>query len=141
MLSQKCKYAIRAVLYLSKNASEENKLGVKDVAGTLNLPQAFTAKILQELARKNIVTSNKGPGGGFFLTNENKNKTLYHIIEAIDGDDFFVSCGLGLHVCSDRNPCPLHNDFKKWRESLHKKFSKIKILQIQQILDKDNIRL
>ena len=68
MFSQACKYAIRAVLYLAVHASEGKKVGVKDIAAALDVPKYFLAKILQQLSRNNLISSTKGPSGGFFLS-------------------------------------------------------------------------
>lgn len=121
MLSNKCKYAIRAVLYLSIESNKNKKLkGSKHVAEALNIPVAFTSKILQELAKTKIISSLKGPGGGFFLTDKNLDTPIIDIVKTIDGLSFFESCGLGLDKCSDERPCPIHNTFKIGRDSMLK---------------------
>lgn len=124
MLSQKCKYAIRAVLYLSIESNQKKMLkGGKDVSEALKIPLAFTGKILLELARAGIITSVKGPGGGFFLSKENKNIPIIKIIEAMGDISYFTSCGLGLDECSEEHPCPIHDTFKISRDSLLKLFN------------------
>ena len=65
MLSNSSKYAINAVIYLAANSSESKRIGVKEVADALHIPLPFLAKILQALVRKKVISSNKGPGGGF----------------------------------------------------------------------------
>lgn len=118
MISNKCKYAIRAVIYLAtKDASKERLGGIK-IAKALDLPLAFTNKILQELSRKNAISSFKGPNGGFALTDKQKQNSILFIIEAIDGLDIFYHCGMGLDHCSDAQPCPFHDTFKRVREEL-----------------------
>lgn len=52
MLSQKTKYALRAVLYLSVQAKNQEIKGGKEISDELKIPSAFTNKILQELAKK-----------------------------------------------------------------------------------------
>lgn len=116
MLSNACQYAIRSVLYLSLYASDSNKLGVKNIADALETPQPFLAKLLQELKKANIVSSTKGPKGGFYLNAQNFNKRIWDIIKLIDGEDKFNKCFLGLSKCEDSNPCPVHyiaSPFKK----------------------------
>ena len=79
---------------------------------------AFTSKILLELARADIITSVKGPGGGFFLTEKNKSIPIIKIVEAMGDIAFFTSCGLGLSECSEEHPCPIHDTFKIGRDKL-----------------------
>jgi Rrf2 family protein len=92
------------------------------VAEQLNMPVAFTSKILQELARKKIIQSVKGPHGGFWLTEENKLLPLLEIVTAVDSTTFFTDCCLGKNHCSNEHPCPVHTDFKSSREAIYHLF-------------------
>lgn len=121
MFSKACEYAIRATLYLATKAGQGEKAGLKDIATQIDSPEAFTAKILQQLVKNGIVVSVKGPSGGFGVDAAKLNAiTLQHIVNAIDGDAIYVGCGLGLKACSEKNPCPVHNQFKAIREGLRK---------------------
>ncbi|MDX1940415.1 MAG: Rrf2 family transcriptional regulator [Saprospiraceae bacterium] len=129
MFSKSCKYAIRAVLYLAVHSSEEKKFGAKEIAESLDIPKPFLAKLLQQLSRQGLVSSAKGPSGGFFLNDEGKAIPLRQIIEAIDGPEIFSSCILGLPVCSSENPCPMHTKAIAYREGL------LKLVEDQAICD------
>jgi Rrf2 family protein len=118
MFSKSCKYAIRAVLFLAINSSEDKKLGAKEIADELDIPKHFLAKILQQLSRHDLIASTKGTGGGFYLAENNLHGNLEAIIECMDGQAIFTSCILGLPVCSSENPCPLHHKFLNYREGL-----------------------
>ena len=109
MLSNSAKYAIKAVLFLAVNSNENDKLMVKDIAQHINVPQPYTAKLLQELSRQNIVSSTRGPKGGFYLSNLNKMTPIISIIYAIDGQKRLKSCVLDLEKCNSDKPCPLHD--------------------------------
>jgi len=116
MLSSACTYAIRSVLYLAINSDKSNKIGAKLIAEELEVPQPFLAKLLQQLKRDKIVSSTKGPNGGFYLDEKNKEKAVWDIIMSIDGSSKFDNCFLGLAKCDGKNPCPVHfivADFKK----------------------------
>ncbi|GAB4206522.1 MAG: Rrf2 family transcriptional regulator [Bacteroidia bacterium] len=141
MLSQKCKYALRCVLYLSLESSENKKIGSAEIAEHLKIPAAFTSKILQQLVSNSIVSSTKGPNGGFYLSKENKKKKLIDIVECIDGLDFFHQCGLGLDKCSDKKPCPLHEDFVKIRKIFHHSISTTNIDHLSKKILEDNLSL
>lgn len=118
MFSKSCKYAIRAVLYLAVHSNMEKKFGVKEVAEALEVPGPFLAKLLQQLSRQGLIASTKGPGGGFYLNEENRLRPLREVVEAIDGRDVFHSCILGLPVCGPENPCPLHSKAITYREEV-----------------------
>ena len=108
MLTNATKIAIRATLYLAMFSSETKKLGVKHIAETLEIPQPFLSKLLQKLNKSDIVSSTKGPHGGFYLNKINTKKRVWDIIVCIDNPERFDQCFLGLAECSDDNPCPLH---------------------------------
>lgn len=137
MLSQKSKYAIRAVLYLAANSQETEKLiGSKELASALKTPLAFTGKVLQELARKKIISSTKGPGGGFYLSEDNRSKRLMDILEAMDDLSYFTTCGLGLSACSDTQPCPIHETYKVSRDNLLELFNNTTIEELTKDIEK-----
>jgi Rrf2 family protein len=58
---------------------------VKSIAEQENIPTHFLAKILQQLARKGLLKSSKGPLGGFSLNVPPDEIRLLDIIEALDG--------------------------------------------------------
>lgn len=108
MFSNSSKYAIKAVLFLALNSSEEKKVMVKDIAEPVNVPLAYIAKLLQELSRQQVISSTRGPKGGFFLSEEDKKQPLKRIIHVIDGEKRLTSCLLSLENCDEEKPCPLH---------------------------------
>ncbi len=116
MLSLTCKASIKAVTYLGSKFPTGEKTGVREVAEFINENEHTVGKLLQKLAKENIINSAKGPGGGFFLTEDQINQQVIKIVEAIDGQEVFEQCGLGLSKCSETRPCPFHNDFKPIRD-------------------------
>src|SRR5690606_21409524 len=130
MFSKTCEYGIRAVIYIFSQNSKGKKLGIKDICKEIDAPEFFTAKILQSLAKQGIISSAKGPNGGFFMEKEQENLTLLDLVIAIDGDQIFTGCGLGLKQCSEISPCPIHNDFKVIRDQLAQMMSDKKIAEL-----------
>lgn len=119
MFSKACEYALKATIYIAQQSLQQKRVNVKDVANSVDAPIAFTAKILQQLCRENILESNRGKQGGFIFEIEKQMQIrIYDVVRIMDGDSIFTNCGLGLHKCSELNPCPVHDDFKKVRENL-----------------------
>lgn len=116
MFSKTCEYAMRAMIFIAQSSLKEKRVGVKAIADGIASPEHFIAKILQELVKKNLLQSLKGPNGGFYLDAKLSKASLADIVMAVDGDNFFSRCGLGLKQCSEVKPCPLHNEFKKVRQ-------------------------
>ncbi|HMQ43518.1 MAG TPA: Rrf2 family transcriptional regulator, partial [Mariniflexile sp.] len=97
MFSKACEYGIKAAIFIAINSFEGKRVSPKEIAEEINSPQAFTAKILQALARNNIVYSIKGAHGGFELDKKTIGAIkLAQIVKAIDGDSIYNGCGLGL---------------------------------------------
>lgn len=117
MVSKTCEYGIKALLFVSQK-SRTGRVGVKEIAQAIDSPEPFIAKILQDLARKGLVLSAKGPSGGFYLDEAGMKTTLAEIVYAIDGDKLFTGCGLGLKSCSAKNPCPIHDQFVEVRKQI-----------------------
>jgi len=109
MLSNSSKYALKAVLYLAVKSSENHKILAKEISEPTNIPKAYLSKILQDLSRHDIVSSLRGPGGGFYLSETNKTVPLMKIISVIDGDHRLTSCMLSLNKCDANHPCPMHD--------------------------------
>ncbi|HLV38247.1 Rrf2 family transcriptional regulator [Xanthomarina sp.] len=122
MLSNACQYAIRSILYLGMCSDEKHKIGVKIISEELEAPQPFLAKLLQQLNKSHLVTSTKGPYGGFYLSDENKEKTVWDIVLVIDGYDKFDQCFMGLSTCGDDNPCPVHFTVSAFKQKIFKDF-------------------
>lgn len=112
MLSVTCKTAIKAVIYLASKSEAGHKAGVKEVAAVIDASEHTVGKLLQVLVKGNMINSNKGPNGGFFLSAKQKNQPVIKVVEAIDGKDVFKRCGLGLSKCGDSRPCPVHDEYK-----------------------------
>ena len=119
MFSKACEYAIRAMLFIAQKSENGGNIGIKEISKGIDAPEHFLAKILQDLSRKDIVQSIKGPNGGFYLTDSARKTTLAEIVKAVDGDNLFTGCGLGLKICSEKNPCPLHDEFKIIRKKIY----------------------
>ncbi|MDD3771052.1 MAG: Rrf2 family transcriptional regulator [Weeksellaceae bacterium] len=112
MFSKTCEYAIRAIIYIAQQTQDGSKISVKAIAKGIDSPQYFIAKILQDLGKKGLVQSLKGPTGGFYLSAANLAMPIADIVKEIDGIHLFTSCALGLSECSEEHPCPLHDKFK-----------------------------
>ena len=138
MFSKACEYGIRAVLYIAHKTLAGNKLGISEIAKAIDSPVPFTAKILQMLSREGIISSVKGPNGGFFISPDAPPIPLSQIIEAIDGIGVLHTCTLGLKECSDKSPCPIHNDVKAFKERVRKVMHEKTVQQLARDMKKGN---
>lgn len=117
MFSKACQYAIKVMVFIASNQEEGNRTGLKEIIMALGSPEAFTAKILQQLVRGGLLESYRGPSGGFVLP-KNKSILIYDVVNTIDGKQLTEECVLGLSHCSDQDPCPVHEKFSGIRAHL-----------------------
>ena len=127
MISKACQYGIRAAIFIASRHNDGIKLNIKQIACEVDAPEAFTAKILQVLNKHRIITSLKGPYGGFFIEEFQLEQPVINIVNAIDGMSVFQECGLGLKQCSASHPCPMHDQYKIAREALQNAFQQTSI--------------
>lgn len=125
MFSKKAEYALRATIYIAQKSNSGRKLGIDDVARSIDAPKSFTAKILQLLTKNNrVVSSSRGPNGGFYLTEAAKKFSVRKILEVIEEDEVITKCVLGLKECSETKPCPLHAQYSPIKTQLLNMFEK-----------------
>jgi Rrf2 family protein len=136
IFSKPSEYAIRVLVYLAVKSSDNKRYGTKQIAKDLGFPEPYLGKVLQQLARKEIISSFKGPKGGFYLKEDALDITLLEIVKSIEGLAFFSACGLGLHDCNDEKPCPIHNDYQLFRDNFYKILSEKTIREMKVNVDK-----
>ncbi len=115
--SRSAEYAIRAFVNLAQ-VPEGKYAMVKRIAQEEGIPSHFLAKILQQLARKGLLRSSKGPTGGFNLRRKPEEVSLMNIVEALDGLNDYEKCASGLSECTDDMPCGMHDKWKLLRERI-----------------------
>ena len=124
MFSKATEYALRATIYIAKKSTDDKKISIAEIAAAIDSPQSFTAKILQMLTIDNIVISSvRGPNGGFYLTEKAKKLPVRSILQAMGEDEVLEKCVLGLKRCSEVTPCPMHFQYKTIKQQLIKLFT------------------
>jgi Rrf2 family protein len=111
MLSNTGEYALRAVIHLAEHEGE-GPVRVEDVAGSLGVPRNYLSKILHTLVKRGILTSLRGPRGGFELAVPAALVSLHDVISPFDDIEARQECLLGRAECSDADPCVLHGRWK-----------------------------
>lgn len=130
MISNTCKTAIKAVIYLCSKFDSGENASIKEVAEFINANEHTVGKILQILVKQNVINSQKGPTGGFYISKEQQKQPIIHIVESIDGKEVFTTCGLGLSKCSSKHPCPIHHDYSEARDLIENLFREKNVLNL-----------
>ena len=105
-------YAVRGVLYIAMMQNEKRFVQVEEMAAQLLVPRHFMGKILKRMVKEKIISSSKGPAGGFTVNEDTLDTSLLRLIDITDGPDVFRTCVLRLKECNSSNPCPLHNQME-----------------------------
>ena len=105
MLSQTTEYALRAAVFLARDAGGPRTAA--EIARAAQVPSGYLAKVLRQLARAGVVTSQRGLGGGFALTREPRDVSILEVVQAVDPVRRIRSCPLGLPE-HRRTLCALH---------------------------------
>lgn len=114
MLSQTCKAAIKSVIYLATQSGEQ-RASIADIAAETGENVHTLGKLLQKLVKAGLICSQKGPNGGFYVTDRQKTFAIERTVVCVDGPDVFKKCGLGLSACSACQPCPFHAAYEPIR--------------------------
>ena len=110
ILSRTTQYAIQALIYMATQPRGVAVLN-RNIAENLGAPPTYLAKVLQNLCRGNLLYSYRGKQGGFCLQEGGEKITLMQIVIITEGPGFTKDCVLGLKICNDKAPCPMH---KQW---------------------------
>lgn len=105
MISQTVEYALRAVVTLAQNSGRP--VTSREIAQITKVPAAYLSKLMQGLVRGGIVHSQRGLHGGFVLTRDPDELSLWDIIEVVEPIQRIQECPLGIQSHGTML-CPLH---------------------------------
>lgn len=113
ILSRTSHYALRAAAFLAEASEDEGSTPVAEISQALDAPRNYLSKILHQLARRGVLTSTRGPSGGFRLAQDPTRIKLIDLVEPVDARFTERECLLGHGVCNDATPCAAHSH---WRD-------------------------
>ena len=130
-MSKKCKYALKALIRLSKEYGGGNLL-TDDIARSEHIPKKFLEQILLDLKHAGYVRSKQGSKGGYRLVQEPSQITLAEIHRLFDGAIALVPCVSqkfyeACDDCPDEKSCRLKKIFIDVREKTYALLSGVTI--------------
>jgi len=130
LFSPPTQYAILGLCFLAaKNA--EKPVTVAEIAGETGMPAKFLAKILIQLKNHRLLRAVRGPGGGYLLNRAPDEIRLADIVRAVEPTAGLGSeCVLGLDVCLDERPCPLHVEWKRFKSEVNEKIHQLNLREL-----------
>lgn len=121
MLSKKAKYALKALLVLSRQPAGKPVL-ISEIAEAEGIPKKFLELILLELKKNGMLQSKKGKGGGYFLARDPSLISFGQVIRVIDGPLAPLPCVshtayMRCEECADETACGIRLVMKEVRDS------------------------
>ena len=122
MLSQKAKYALRALLVLARQPEGEMVL-VGDIAERQNVPKKFLELILLDLKRHGLLYSQRGRGGGYTLAKSAQSITFGQVVRIMDGPLAPLPCASVTSYrrcadCQDERTCEIRQVMRRVRDAM-----------------------
>ena len=121
MLSQKARYALRALIELAR-AGPEAQLTAGEISQRSDAPRKFLEAILLELARRHLIISRRGKFGGYSLAREAEQISFAEVIRVIDGPLALAPCASQTAFrkcddCEDLETCALRPALLRARDA------------------------
>lgn len=92
MISNKCKYAIKALVHIADNEQDDKAVMTADIAREQHIPRKFLEIILRDLRNNRILESRRGKDGGFRLLRPASDISLTEVMRIIDGPIAMLPC-------------------------------------------------
>ena len=105
-LSTKSRYAITAMIDLAQN--QDGAVSLKDISDRQSISLSYLEQLFCKLKNFKVVTSRRGPGGGYVLNKKSSEISLHEIITAVEENMDQTQCG-GSMNCNKEKPCTTHN--------------------------------
>jgi len=127
-------YAIRALGYLAAK-SRNTPVGIKELSKECRVSPSYLAKIFQVLAKEGLVSSQRGPLGGFTIIKDPQTISLWDVIQITDDAKRspFSNCVMGLQECGSHFPCMLHNEWTRMAKQIKTKLSRSTIQDVARL--------
>lgn len=109
-------YALRGVLYVRMAGENKKMVQLDEIARELVIPRHFLGKVFKKLVKEGVLSSLKGPYGGYCINEKTIEITLLQLVDMTGEPEEFSSCVLRLRKCDAENPCPMHHQIESLRE-------------------------
>ncbi|MDX2245207.1 MAG: Rrf2 family transcriptional regulator [Bacteroidia bacterium] len=121
MISKKSKYALNALLYLTREYTKGPIL-ISQIAESENIPLKFLETILLEMKRAGFLGSKKGAGGGYYLRKDPSAINIADVMRVLDGPIALLPCVTyrfyeRCEECKDEDVCSIRKAFQEVRET------------------------
>ena len=112
-ISTKGRYALSLMSYLAVHYKEDRYISLKEISENENISLKYLEKIITSLNKDNYLKSQRGTDGGYKLSFQPKDYTIYDIVSRAEGEIAITSCLNNDFVCLKKENC---RSYKLWGE-------------------------
>jgi len=128
-LTKKSDYGLIALVHLTVDAKRKSATA-KEISEAHHIPLPLLSKVLQVLARNQILTSEQGTKGGYRLARDPRTISALEVIRAIDGPVLLTSCFHEAGGCDQFQTCTVKAPLQKVHEGILRLLDSITILEM-----------
>src|SRR3954468_15070067 len=130
-LSKKADYGLIAIRHLSRHEAGE-ACSAADISAACGISGPLMAKVLQKLAKAGLVVSRHGSGGGYQLSGDPRNISVFEVINAIDGPLTITSCVTTRGECEQALTCTVKEPLRRVNDSILQILKTVTISQMNE---------
>jgi Rrf2 family iron-sulfur cluster assembly transcriptional regulator len=134
-LTTKGRYAVTAMLDLAIHHGE-GPITLADIAQRQGISLSYLEQLFSRLRKRNLVSSVRGPGGGYTLGRDAASIFVAQVISAVDENVDTTRCG-GAHNCQDNQQCLTHD---LWQDLSNRIFDYLNQISLQDLMNRRGVR-
>jgi Rrf2 family iron-sulfur cluster assembly transcriptional regulator len=127
-VTTKGRYALRAITNLALTGSDR-PVPIKQIAADEDISPEFLEQIFFRLKKSGIISSVRGPGGGFILERDPAEVSVREIFEAV-GEGLEITPCTGEDDCDRADDCLVHDVWQEASEHIVSYFDKLTLRRI-----------
>ncbi len=131
-LSKKADYGLIAVKHLATHRQEQHACSANEIADAYGISVTLMAKVLQKLARQNLVAAKHGSSGGYQLARDPGKISALDVITAIDGPVLITSCVTNHGNCDATSKCSVREPLRRVNDSILQVLATVTISQMSE---------
>ena len=134
-LTTKGRYAVTAMLDLAIHHGN-GPVALADIAQRQGISLSYLEQLFSRLRKCSLVSSVRGPGGGYNLARSAHEISIAEVISAVDENVDTTRCG-GAHNCQDNGPCLTHD---LWQDLSERIYDYLSHISLRELLERKEVR-
>ncbi len=134
-LTTKGRYAVTAMLDLALHHGD-GPITLADIAQRQGISLSYLEQLFSRLRKHGLVSSVRGPGGGYTLGRDSDSIFVAQVISAVDENVDTTRCG-GAHNCQDNQQCLTHD---LWQDLSNRIFDYLNQISLRDLMSRRGVR-